>query len=279
MTSEHVRHFAIKFKNNTVLDNECNKQPYAILATACVAPPVNPKVLRFDPKVRLNDYVLSLSRWLQSDNENLGDLVVLENSGIDPKEFCNKIINNIKDPLRNIEVISYCSPSRPDGLHYGYSEFQMIDDLMDSSHFLGDMFVKVTGRYYYANASKVIESLPQRINFACDSKNRPGIPLLALNPARSVDVGLFISNKSFYNSNIRKLYAIMENKNRFTHIEDIIFDKFLKFHGKDNIYLRFPVSCYPEGVGGNGDNLCSTKKKIQNSIKAFIRFAYPKLWI
>jgi hypothetical protein len=71
----------------------------------------------------------------------------------------------------------------------------------------------------------------------------------------------------------------MEDKPRKTHIEGIIYDKFVHMHGSGGISMRFPVQCTPYGIGGNGQNLASPRKRIEGCVRAAQRTLCPWLWI
>lgn len=183
------------------------------------------------------------------------------------------------DQRRNLEIISYKGPPKPDGLHYGWSEFRMIDDLMDTSTHLSGRFIKITGRYIYPRIDAYCKFLDSGVVFSIDSKNRPAIPFVIKNPARSCKAGIFFSEVDFYNFNIRKLYQEMRLEPRKTHIEDIIFDRLIDYHGKNGISLRFPVEVSPRGVGGNGQNLGSPRKVMESYVRASCRRFFPWFWL
>jgi hypothetical protein len=259
----------------------CNNTCFTIVATACVVPPVGvPGLIRSDPVDRLTDYINTLRKWLKTDDRRIGNIVILENSGYPPQELLDLILRDlIWDGDRSVEVISYVAPARPYGLHYGYSEFQMIDDLIDYSEFRSEFFIKVTGRYYYSKISKLIDAVGSDFTFVFDSISRPSIPFFLNNPAKSASVGIFLCRREYFNKFIRSLYVMMCNKPRFTHIEDIIFDKFIVTHGSDGVLCRFPVNCDPEGFGGNGDNLKSGSKRMKSIVRALFRRVFPNVWI
>ncbi len=268
---------------------------FFILATACVAPKPVPGLVRVLPQDRLSDYVKACAWWLALDDDRLGTLVILENSGYDPVSLGESILAELETRggchKRGMEIITYYGPDRPIGLHYGYSEFQMIDDLLDRSLSAKRyrLFIKTTGRYLYPDISRLLDRwcfgkmdnkgryCHVRLRFLCDSKNIPRF--LWRKPARSASVGLFVTSLDYYNNSIRSLYKNMDDRPRHTHIEDIIYDKLLNLHSSRGIFIRFPTNCEPNGIGGNGEPLFSTGKRIKALIRGVCRVIAPTLWI
>lgn len=253
---------------------------YTLLATACVSPAIRTRgLVRASPELRLRDYIEALSKSLTIADPRIGSLVILENSGFSAKEMVNLIVARVGKPGRDIEVLSYIAPERPDGVHYGYSEFQMIDHLMDESSLLTENFIKITGRYYYPNLSELLNRHSVPLRFLCDSKRIPSIGILNYVGSYSTKTPLFITERDFYNANLRKLYTKMHAAFRTTHVEDLIYDRLISMHGNDHVYLRFKTNCEPVGIGGNGDNLNDLSKNVKSLIREICRKSFPGIWI
>lgn len=253
---------------------------YTLLATACITPPIGTRgLVRASPELRLRDYIEALSKSLKIEDSRIGKLVLLENSGFSASRLGKLITERAGEIRRDIEVISYLAPQRPEGVHYGYSEFQMIDDLMDRSIWLSSKFIKITGRYWYPDISLLLDKIPTDIKFAFDSVRRPALPPFLKNPARSADIGIFVASKDFYDTYVRRLYLSMAERPRFSHIEDRIFDSFVNNGNYENLICRFPVNCEPAGFGGNGDDLRAMDKKIKSAVRALARRVVPDFWI
>lgn len=250
-----------------------------ILATACVSPPPAPFLIRVDPAERLRDYVRALAWWLDRDDLRLGPLVVLEDSGFDPHLLLSAVHDAAVSPKRSIEVLSYIGPARPDGLHYGWSEFEMIDHFLDNSSLLGRRFMKVTGRYIFPRYGRLMDLIPDSIKLAFDSVERPAFPPLRPIAKRSADVAIFIADKDYYCKHVRHLYSCMRAVPRFTHIEDVLFDQFRSAHGNGQVMCRFPVSCDPAGIGGNGEDLTNLRVRGRRALRSLSRMILPGLWL
>lgn len=252
-----------------------------VIVSACVSPPANPKLARSSSSNRIADYLKAISYLIALEEDILGSVIVLENSGFDPDTFGREILRELgsRRPNRNFEVLSCTAAARPDGLHYGYSEFQMFDVLLDDSEYFRECthFIKITGRYIYPKVCALVSCFSSDLNFVCDSKNIPAF--LWRKASQSTSVGLFYASKDFFNLHIRHLYLKMNNEPRHTHIEDIIFDRFHGRRADSKILLRFPVECAPSGIGGNGDNLNTHSKRIKSLIRSFFRKWAPSIWI
>lgn len=253
---------------------------YSILATACIAPPVHPSLQRMDPAVRMRDYLSALGTLAVLDDARLGALVVLENSGMDPDVFIENLVASMGPcPLRrSIEVISCVAPPRPLLMHYGYSEFQMIDLLMDHSTLLGSHFVKVTGRYRFPALSRLLDHVSAPPSWLCDAQDIPSI--LGRNASRTTSTALFIASRAFYDRRIRHLYRQMQQLPRFSHVENLIYDELRPEHGlSPKVCLRFPINCEAAGVGGNGDALAGVGRRARSSVRGLARRIAPRLWL
>jgi hypothetical protein len=255
-----------------------NEATYSVLATACVRPAAFPGLARTDPAARLDDYAGALAAVAGSTDPRIGPLVVLENSGADPEAFLARVLDLLpgRNAARGIEVVSHQAPDRVPGLHYGYSEFQTIDQLMEHSTLLGPRFIKVTGRYRFPALSPLLGHVPAGSGFFCDSQDLPAIP--GRREQRTINASIFIADRRFYDARVRHLYRRMRQEYRFTHVENIIFDALIaEHHRSGEVTLRFPVPCDAVGVGGNGGALDGGKTR--QRLRALARRYFPGLWL
>lgn len=253
---------------------------YSLLATACVTPQPHPGLLRVDPATRMQDYSIALGALVTLADARLGPLVVFENSGVDPEAFIKRIMDSLgaRPMLRSIEVVSYVAPPRPPRMHYGYAEFQMIDQLMDHAHLLTGNFIKVAGRYRFPVLPILIDRLREPPDFLCDAQDTPAI--LGRRAQRTIDASLFLANRSFYDSTVRHLYRRMGEAPRSTHVENLIFDELRSMHRFGGpVCLRLPVNCEAVGVGGNGDRLDSWGRRVKVIFRSLARRFLPGVWL
>ena len=112
-----------------------------LLLTACIAPTaatLQKHVLqRSDPLVRLHDYKTALQYWLNYPDDRITGIVFIENSHFSLAEL-QQLAADSNSQQRSIEFLK-CQPEEvPDGVHYGYSELQMIDEAFDRSLLIQD---------------------------------------------------------------------------------------------------------------------------------------------
>lgn len=253
---------------------------YSLLATACVAPPVHPSLERIDPVIRMHDYVVALGTLAVLDEPRLGALVVLENSGVDPGVFIEMLVDSVglRRLRRSIEVISCIAPPRPSMMHYGFSEFQMLDLLMDESSLLTAHFVKITGRYRFPALPTLLDHVPSVPSWLCDSQDIP--EMFRRKSSKTIKASMFIASRQFFDERIRGLYHRMHQSPRFSHIENLIYDELRAEHSpRGAVCLRLPINCEPVGVGGNGEALGGLGRRIQSTIRGVARQVVPTIWL
>lgn len=105
---------------------------------------------RKNRNTRLDDYKKALALWLA--HPDVESLVLVENSGSDLSQLV-AIAN--RTPEKRVEFLSFTAPEFDGSLGKGYGEMICLQYGLEHSHLLSrsPRFVKVTGRYYLANAS------------------------------------------------------------------------------------------------------------------------------
>jgi hypothetical protein len=114
---------------------------------------------RKDINTRLNDYKQALIRWLTHPDTK--SLVLVENSGADLSEL-REIAN--RTPEKNVEFLSFTAPEFDGSLGKGYGEMICLQYAIEHSQLLArsPRFVKVTGRYFLANAVDFLQFVESR---------------------------------------------------------------------------------------------------------------------
>ena len=133
-------------KHNNDIDN------IIVIMTACVSPVKHKKLIRDDPAIRMQDYLYALSFWLTLNDERIKGIVFLENSGYDGLSF-RDLVKACNPYNRTFEYINVEQSIIPDGIHYGWAEFKMLDEGIEKSLLCKNakFLIKATGRYtkYY----------------------------------------------------------------------------------------------------------------------------------
>ena len=247
---------------------------YILLLTSTINPGLyTSSVSRNNPEVRTSDYLSALNFW-----ENLGDhritgIVFCDNSGANI-EYIKESCKNFKLP---IEFLVFDGNTKPDGVHYGYSELGIIDYAIINSNKIdkSSYFIKVTGRLKYPNISKLLDTLPKKFDAAVDHRKRYRNENGYILRARTQ---LMIFNLHFYIENL--LQKRQEMPGKFSHIEEFIAIKLNIFSFSHIIIQRFKTELLISGVSGNkNENYNNFKNKIKFSLRKLVRYTTPSIWI
>ena len=108
---------------------------------------------RKDTISRLQDYKQALTLWLA--HPEVQSLVLVENSGSDLSEL-REIAS--RTPEKTVEFLSFTAPPFDGALGKGYGEMICLEHALKHSRLLArsPQFIKATGRYYLANASRFL---------------------------------------------------------------------------------------------------------------------------
>lgn len=246
-----------------------------LLLTASIAPKqFKNSVERNDVTTRLEDYKQALTLWLHHKDERITEVIFAENSGYDLTEI--KQIFKLENTYnRKFTLIQKEESLAPEGVHYGYSELELIDLVFERYNFLSaqDYFIKVTGRLYFPEISKLISIGVPKYLFVADSR----IYNFLGKQNKYILSTVFISRIDFYKNNI------LNKKEKMQDLPNSLFETLLVelLYGKfKNILLRFPFNLNPIGVGAHSNkNYGSLKNTFINSIRATARKVLPNFWI
>ena len=127
----------------------------SLLLTATIRPGNTPFLKRKDPKVREADYLIALEKWLK--NFNL-PIVFCENSYYDISNIRNILQRNSRSEF---EILQFDGRSFSEDHGKGYGEFLIMKYALENSEIVNNSqyLLKVTGRYFIKNASKIMKPL------------------------------------------------------------------------------------------------------------------------
>jgi hypothetical protein len=255
---------------------------YTLLMTACIDPSANKDLyrsnFRLDVSTRLKDYETALIYWLNYNEPQLKSIVFIDNSNFDLTSLKNIVS---KHNIKHIEVEflqTTATPLKP-GMHYGYSELEMIDYAFVNSKLLKqtDYFIKVTGRLYFPKLSKLLKRLPSNLKIAIDSRDYE----LGKYKKHYLVTTVFIVANCFYNNIMLNAKSTMLTGNN-GHAEKAYY-KILKpiFLSKTGgVILRLPFSMHPVGVGAHWNNdYNSWKNKLISNLRDASRILLPNFWV
>ena len=233
---------------------------FSLLITSCIKPNfvnINPS-FRSDPNLRLNDYVVAFRYWLTYKEDKITHIIFVENSGYDLTEL-KEIAKNENLFNRIIEFIQFVATPVPEGIHYGYSELEILDKAFDLSKtiFETDFFIKVTGRLYFPRLSELLKRISICNEITIDFKD---YKFFHIKKQYALTTLIIIKN-DFY---LKKLYGIKSSMNNkyLAHFETCYY-KFLQPLSltNKNIVTRFPINVNPIGIGAHWSVDYNSSKK------------------
>jgi len=254
-----------------------NKFKIGLLLTACIEPTqFKDKVHRNDTLIRLEDYKTALKLWLHHNDDSITSIIFAENSGYDLTEIETVFIKeNIYN--RKYQIIQAIASKVPEGLHYGYSELELIDNILDKITLLNDndFIIKTTGRVYFPKISSLLVKTVPSYNFIADSRNFN----FGKWKQNYVLSNLFIFNILWYKENLfdkKRLMMALEA----THFETLLYKLLLKSKIDKNVLLRFPINVDPTGFGAHWNiNYQSFNKRLSYLLRGVFRMILPNIWI
>ena len=242
-----------------------------LILTATITPTQGVVIARSDPKERLADYAQALSYWLSYPHPKTGRILFLENSGAD-LEPLRQLVSKQNSFGKEVEFLSIkCSPL-PEGFTYGFSEMEMFDAGIAQSKLASHStrFIKLTGRLTFPRLGKLLDWLPDNLQVGVDCRIR-GANMF-------VPSQLLIFSKEFYEAQVRGL--CWEMNAGPPYIEDILFDKVIKFRSKEGVVLRWPFNVAPVGISGHSNKTYrSPSRVLASATREIIRKVAPTWWL
>lgn len=252
---------------------------YSLLMTACIQPSLADynAISRSDPKLRLNDYKIAFRYWLSYEEDKITHIIFTENSGYDLTEL--KEIAEIENLYnRKIEFVQFIASPIPEGVHYGYSELEILDKTFDFSKIIleTDFFIKVTGRLYFPKLKKLLKRISSSNLITIDFKD---FKIFHIKKQYAITTLVVIRNDFFLNN----LYGI-KNKMDDSHnsLFETLYYNFLQplALANKNIVTRFPINVNPVGIGAHWNvNYDSYRKRTFDFIRQILRIIYPNFKI
>ncbi|HEY1007823.1 MAG TPA: hypothetical protein VGD92_11605 [Sphingobacteriaceae bacterium] len=257
-------------------------QHYILLMTACIRPSETNihrhAIWRNDPEVRLNDYKTALEFWLRYPDQRISGIVFVENSGYDLGDL--KDLVRRRNPFgRQTEFLQIAATAIPEGLHYGYSEAEMIDHAFTDSRLVAacSHVVKVTGRIFFPDLSRLLNRVRDHHLIVTDCRD---FRLFHIR-RQMILTTLFIVRKDFYLDSLYDAKQMMIST-RTGLIEWMYYRILRPLHRARprDMVLRFPFNVEPVGFGAHWNiDYGSRKKKLIATARGISRLLFPALWI
>ena len=255
---------------------------YVVLLTATIAPrgTMSTGLVRSDPAQRRADYEAALRRWLALDAPWLAGMVLAENSA-SPLDSLEAVARDENPQNLPVEFLSFDSPPPPDGLHYGYSELKLVRDAVEQSTLArrATYLIKATGRYQFPAVGKLVAKLPRDFRAAVDCKVSKRF---TRDRHFLTHFALAIFEREFFGRFIAPIPEKMIPAPPWTRaqfIETMMFDELVRHRGEPGVILRWPCNCEPRGIGANGDDYGSPRRRFQAAVRAIGRRFFPWVWL
>ena len=253
------------------------EKTFTLLITACISPDpsahnFNPN-FRIDPLLRMEDYKKCLVYWLNYEESKICNIVFVENSGYDIEPL-KKIAADNNQYNRNIEFIQINATPVPKGIHYGYAELEMMDEAIEKSNLIHKTpyFIKVTGRLYFPNLSKLIRSMRGCVHFLSDSRDYA----IASKEKRYIVTTLLVIKLDFYKRKLWMSRKLM-TPGVTSHFETLYYYLLKPISQKDKrVILRFSFNVDAVGYGAHWNvNYNSISKRVESALRGVARFLLP----
>ncbi len=248
---------------------------YLLILTATITPASGVKVERSDPALRRADYRDAFTYWLNHADPRLKNILLIENSGADLSEFKAAADKSNKQ----VEIISIPPNPPPAGMHYGYSELQMIDHGLEQSQFWAKAthLIKATGRLYFPDLPRLLDSVPEDFKIVVDARAR-----LPFRPSEKgfVSAQLFLAQHEFYDSTMRKSYHSLAKEFHYPSlVEHLFFELLTPLRQQNGVLLRFPVNCEPVGFAGHLHKRYDSPGRLAAAkARSILRVVAPDFW-
>jgi len=254
---------------------------FLLVLTSTITPAPGVVLARMDPGVRRADYLQAFEFWLKHPDPRLQKILFIENSGADLCEFRKAARESGKD----VEFISLPPNPPPAGMHYGYSELQMLDDALSASRLRKTTthMIKATGRLVFPDLPKLLDRIPGNLKVAVDSRSR-----LPFRPSGNgfVSLQLFVVRHDVYDEKLRASYVSLTDEEHYPHVAEHLYFELLVEASREEtsrdkeILLRFPVNCEPVGFAGHsGKRYDRPSGLFIAQARAMCRLVAPNFWL
>ena len=228
---------------------------HSIILTACIKPIDIPFLNRDSETDRLNDYKETFTKWCQ--NNLIENIIFIENSGYDLNFFYKKAK---EFPKKNIEIMSTnLNNTFEKKLGKGYGEYLCLKEVFEKSKICknSDFFIKITGRYYINNYSKVFREF---------EKKRSDIYVCIKNNLTFADSHVFGGSKFFFLNHLIPMASKINDSNGI-FMEHCLAKAVLLGVNDNLIFNHFTT--YPNIHGIIGTNNKKIKNNFLKKIKLF----------
>lgn len=246
-----------------------------ILLTSCIDPgQFIDSVKRNQIKERLGDYLWAIEKWNNHHFNTEVRILFIDNSSYP----LQKIIEHMS-PKLNSTVISIKATQAPAGMHYGYSELELIQNALSIKEYWDDedCVIKITGRLYYPKLNKLIVGISGNSQWISDIRGKGWFRGSIGYIPSSVFAFKVKFFKKYFGNGIEEM-----NKMGISHLELFLYNKILTIYKekREKITLKLPFGLLPKGIGAHWNKpYNSYMELIKGYLRSLLRVFFPKFWI
>uniref|UniRef100_E6QML8 Uncharacterized protein n=1 Tax=mine drainage metagenome TaxID=410659 RepID=E6QML8_9ZZZZ len=247
---------------------------YLLVMTATVTPAPQAGVRRADPVQRLEDYQRTLRFWLHYPHRVAANILLLENSGADLNSL-RRIVETENSLEKSVEILSIPGNRIPDGLNYGYTEMELLDEGLTRSKLRQSTthMVKTTGRLTFPALGRAIDLVRGPFELMVDCR-KLGFPRRGYDAS----VQLFVCSHEFYDEHLRHARRFL-NTTDVRLLEHLIYRQVIGSKGQPGIHLRFPCNIDPVGYSGfKAQSYRTTGQRLDQAVRGILRRVAPWYW-
>ena len=255
-------------------ENAVFASPLVILLTSTIRPPSAATAAIQD---RRRQYEEALEFWFLHPDPRLSGIVYCDNSTSD-LAWAHALADHFGFAGR-FEAI-FCPDNRmPGHMHDGYPELGIVDHALRTSALLSQApyFAKVTGRLRFAKFYALLDRLPSSFDACIDYRRTHKNERTDWSRFRARTQLMFF-NKAFYERALMEKRSLML-EHEVTHLEEFIAGMLVPGDEEcSSVVFRWPIECPPSGVGGNGEDYDSVKRRMKVLAQRCLRRFVPGVW-
>lgn len=215
-----------------------------LLLTAAIEVRNKSLVKRNDTATRLNDYKVTLKRWL-TEQKSVSKIVLIDCSGY-PLDELKSIVAQNNPYKKEVELMSFVTSGRANE-DKSYGELLIDRYALDNSRLLkgATHFIHTSGRVFIENIDAIINGLPDEFDMVSIFQNN----------LSNSQLDTWISKKDFFNREMYQYLISNVDDNKKLHYERVFVKALHQALAKDYRWFPFAVEPIVRGVSGTKNEL------------------------